>query len=390
MAGVFCLSGMKIILISTAYPYRGGIAHFVETMARDLQAKGHEVEIITFTQQYPDWLFPGKTQYESGAAPKDLKIKRLLNPINPVSWMRTGRYVQAVRPDLVLYKYWMSFFAPAFGFITRWLKRAKVPVIAIVDNAVSHEKRMGDAVLARYFLRACQGLIVMSKAVGEDVRSLGIQVAQRFVPHPIYNIFGASMPMLEARRQLGLPEKIPLLLFFGFIRRYKGLHVLLEAMPAVVAALPLAKLVVAGEFYGDEAAYRAQIEALKLKDAVILRSDYIPNDAVAAYFSAVDVVVQPYVSATQSGVAQIAFQFDKPTILTDVGGLAEIVPHEVAGFVVPPEDPAALAHALIRYFQEGWQARLTAGVQQEKYKYDWERLYEAMDALVKTNPLNAG
>ncbi|HRR09311.1 MAG TPA: glycosyltransferase [Rhodothermales bacterium] len=375
---------MKVLLLSTAYPYRGGITHFVETLARGLINRGDEVQLVTFTRQYPEVLFPGKTQLETAPPPTDLRITRLLDTLNPVSWWKTAQFIARENPDLVLLKYWMPFFAPAFGTVIRHLRKRHIPAIVIVDNAIPHEKRWGDWSLSRWLLRACKGLVVMSASVQKDVEKLGVNRPVRLVTHPIYNLFGDSIPLEAARKKLNLNEKTPVLLFFGFIRRYKGLHVLLEAMPLVQNALPDVKLLVAGEFYEDEAPYRTQIEASNIGNVVELHNEYIPNDRVPVYFSAADVVVQPYITATQSGVAQIAFQFDKPTILTDVGGLVEVVPDGVAGLVVPPENPQALAQAIIRFFHENLSPILTAGVKREKAKYDWKHLFSAIDELLET------
>lgn len=368
------------LLVGPLAPYRGGIAHFCETMIDGLRERGHTVSAVTFSRQYPDFLFPGKTQYdERGGRPGAPQAPRLLDTIGPASWLRTARHVVRQQPDVLLFHYWMPFFAPSFGTVARRARRAGIRTLSVVHNALPHERRPGDLLLSRYFLKACDGCLVMSDAVGRDLHRIGVEVPVVQTPHPIYDLFGEAVPREEARRALGLPADAPVLLFFGFIRRYKGLHLLLEAMPRIVAALPNARLVVAGEFYDDPAPYREQIEGLG--DHVALHADYIPNDRVPLYFSAADVVVQPYVTATQSGVAQIAYQFDRPLIVTDVGGLAEIVPHERAGLVVPPEQPEAIAEAVVRFFREQMGPALTEGVREEKRKYDWSRLYEAVERL---------
>ncbi len=375
-------SGRKIVLVGPMHPYRGGIAHFLETMYRGLQARGHAVEAVTFTRQYPERLFPGKTQYETGDVAHPVPARRLIDTINPATWFSAARHVAALQPDAVLFKYWMPFFAPAFGTIARRVRKRGARVIVVVDNAIPHERRPGDLALGRYFFKAVDGCIVMSEAVGRDLRRLGVEAPVRQVVHPVYDLFGEAPPQAEARATLGLPPAPPVLLFFGFIRRYKGLHVLLEAMPLILDALPEARLLVAGEFYEDEAPYRRLIAQNGLHERVLLHGEYLPNEAVPRYFAAADVVVQPYVSATQSGVAQVAFHFDKPAIVTDVGGLAEVVPHERAGLVVPPEDPAALAAAVVRFFREEMGARLAEGVRREKKKYSWNRLYEAVESFL--------
>ncbi len=375
-------SGRRMVLVGPMHPYRGGIAHFLETMYWGLQARGHAVEAVTFTRQYPERLFPGKTQYETGDVAQPVPAHRLIDTVNPATWFRAARHVAALQPSAVLFKYWMPFFAPAFGTIARYVRKRGAKVVVVVDNAIPHERRLGDLALSRYFLKTVDGCVVMSEAVRGDLEALGVEAPVRQVVHPVYDLFGEAPPQAEARAALGLPPEAPVLLFFGFIRRYKGLYVLLEAMPRILDALPEARLLVAGEFYEDEAPYRRLIAQNGLHERVLLHGDYIPNEAVPRYFAAADVVVQPYVSATQSGVAQVAFHFDKPAIITDVGGLAEVVPHERAGLVVPPEDPAALAAAVVRFFREQMGTRLAEGVRREKRKYSWDRLYEAVEAFL--------
>ena len=372
----------RIVLVGPMYPYRGGIAHFSETMYRGLQGRGHAVEAVTFTRQYPEMLFPGKTQYETGTIEDPVPARRLLDTVNPITWFKTAREVARLEPEALIFQYWMPFFAPSFGVTARKARKAGAKVLMVVHNAIPHERRPGDRALSRSFLKTAHGCIVMSEAVAGDLKTLGVTAPVRQVVHPVYDLFGDAVARDEARRHLGVSPSVPVLLFFGFIRRYKGLHVLLESMPRVVEALPEVRLLVAGEFYDDAAPYRALIEQHGLSEHVHLYADYIPNAEVPRYFGAADVVVQPYVTATQSGVAQIAFHFDKPAIITDVGGLAEVVPHERAGLVVPPEDPAALAAAIIRFFNEKMAARLTEGVRQEKQKYSWDRLYEAVEDLL--------
>ena len=364
------------------YPYRGGIAHFAETMYGGLQARGHTMEAVTFTRQYPETLFPGKTQYVTDAVEHPVPARRLLDTINPASWYKTARHLASLQPDALIFHYWMPFFAPAYGTVARKARKAGAKVLVVVHNALPHERRPGDVALGRYFLKTAHGCIVMADAVARDLERLGLAAQVRQVVHPVYDIFGEAIPRDEARRLLGLSSSAQVIIFFGFIRKYKGLHVLLESMPHVVEALPEAHLVVAGEFYDDEDRCRALIDRHGLREHVHLYADYIPDAEVARYFSAADVVVQPYASATQSGVAQIAFHFDKPVILTDVGGLAQVVPHEKAGLVVPPENPEALAEAIVRFFTEKLSPRLTEGVRQEKQKYSWDRLYEAVEDLL--------
>ena len=377
----------RIAVVGPVHPYRGGIAHFTEMTVDVLQAQGHDVRPVSFARQYPEVLFPGKTQFEpdSDAPASVAGAPRLLDPANPLAWWRTAQHLRRMQPDAVVFQYWMPFFAPAFGVVARLLRRAGVPSYSIVHNALPHERHLGDAWLSRFFFRACAGFVVLSDAVASDLRPLrraGTPVAQ--IEHPVYTRFGEPVPQSEARAALDvpLPPGAPVLLFFGFIRKYKGLDVLLDAMPRIREQVPDLRLVIAGEAYDDAARYRNQIQTHGLSERVHWHARYIPSDAVPRYFGAADLVVQPYRSATQSGVAQVAFHFGVPMVLTDVGGLAEMVPHEQAGFVVPPADPDALADAVARYFVEDWKARLTAGVRQQKKRYAPERLAEALEQVM--------
>lgn len=371
----------RITLLGPFWPFRGGISHFLVAMARGLTARGHVVRTATFRRQYPEVLFPGKTQLDGGPAPPDIPAApRLLDTLNPLTWVRTARCLGTDGTEVVVFKYWMSFFAPALGTVARLVRRRGAKVVCVVDNAIPHERRPGDLALGRYVLGACDGLIVMSEKVRADVARLGVEAPVRYVAHPVYDGFGPAVSSDEARRRLGLPLDAPVFLFFGFIRRYKGLHVLLDAVPDVLRRVPAARVVVAGEFYADEEALRAQVAPLA--EAVRLDADYIPDDRVSLYFCAADAVVQPYVTATQSGVAQIAFYYGRPVITTDVGGLAEIVPDGEAGLVVPPENPAALADALVRFVEEDLGETLAAGVRRERERYSWDRLFEAVEDLI--------
>jgi len=377
---------MRLAVVGPVHPYRGGIAHFTEMTVQGLAARGHEVRPVSFSRQYPALLFPGETQYEPDDDAPDIVrgAPRVLDSINPLSWFRTGFHLRDVAPDAVVFQYWMPFFAPAYGVVARGLRRHYgIPSVAVVHNALPHERHLGDALLSRFFLRSCAGHVVMSDAVADDTRRLaGADAHIEQIAHPVYERFGSPVPRAEARAALDLPEAAPVLLFFGFVREYKGLHVLLEAMPSVLDALPDARLVIAGEPYDDTARYREIIDRHGLHDRVRWDDTYIPSEDVPAYFGAADLVVQPYVSATQSGVAQIATHFETPMVVTDVGGLAEDVPHERAGFVVPPEEPAALADAVARFFRDDWAGRLAEGMREQKRRQQPERLFEAIETLL--------
>ncbi len=371
-----------IVSIGPVYPYRGGIAQFLETMHATLQARGHTSALVSFRRQYPDLLFPGKTQYTTDPPTTPVEAPRLIDTLNPWSWFKTARAVIRQKPEVLVFMHWMPFFAPAYGFIAWRVRKQGIRVLAVVHNALPHEPRPGDRMLSRYFLKACDGLVVLSSTVEAEIEQLGITVPVVRSHHPVYDRFGPLQPRVEARDGLGLPQDAPVLLFFGFIRKYKGLQVLLDAMPAVLARRPDVRLVIAGEFYENEAEYRTQIDRLGLKEALHLHAEYIPEDQVPVFFSAADVVVQPYLSASQSGIAQVAYHFERPLIVTAVGALPEVVPHEEAGLVVPPKAPGALANAIVHFFDGNLSQPLTEGVRRQKKRYSWAGFCEALEGLM--------
>ena len=370
---------MKIIILGTAWPYRGGLSAFNERLAHEYQTNGHDVEVVTFTLQYPSFLFPGKTQYSSEPTPEGLKITRMLNAINPLSWLRTGLYIRRQRPDLVITKFWLPFMAPALGTTLRIAKRKGIRRIAILDNLIPHEKRPGDRLFAKYFVGSVDGMVAMSKSVlaDADLFDPKHKKPRMFCPHPLYDHYGEALTRKEALDLIGLRKSQRYVLFFGFIRDYKGLDLLLDAMADERMEHMGVKLIVAGEFYGDPKPYMDQLRRLDIDSRVVMHTDFIPDHEVNRYFCAADLVVQPYKTATQSGVTQIAFHFDKPMVVTNVGGLAEIVPDGKVGFVVEP-DAQQIADAIVRYFEEDWQERLTAGVKEEKQTYLWSNMTEAI------------
>lgn len=369
---------MRIVLIGPASPWRGGIAHFNDLLAREM-ARRHEVTVLTFTRQYPGWLFPGKDQKHPGEASLDVGAEPLLDSIGPWTWWKAARRIRALATDLLVFRYWMPFFAPCFGTVMRRAVRDRRPeVVMVADNVVPHERRPLDGLLTRFALGRVDRFVVMSESVRADLRRFRPQAPVDVVPHPLYGQFGDGLAKGVARAQLGLNPDRPLLLFFGLVRHYKGLDILLRAMPRVVDSLD-ARLLVVGEFYEDESVYRNHVRELGVQSHVDFVPEYVANDEVARYFSAADVVVLPYRHATQSGIIPIAYHLDRPVICTDVGGLSEIVTHERSGFLVPPEDPQALASAIVRYFQEAWEPRLTQGVREEKRRFTWESFARAVE-----------
>jgi glycosyltransferase involved in cell wall biosynthesis len=366
---------MKIVILSPAHPLRGGIAASSERLAQELLTAGHEVVLFSFKLQYPGFLFPGKSQFTDEPAPEGLRIVTLLNSVNPFNWLRSGYRLARESPDVVITRFWLPFMAPSLGTTLRvarfWAKK-KFSSTGLVDNIVPHEKRPGDRLFARWFIGACDDFVVMSKSVGEEIGNFTNKQV-RFAPHPIYDIYGPKMPKIESRATLNLPLDVPIVLFFGFIRGYKGLDLLLEAL----ADTPGVHAVVAGECYEDWAPYNAIIERLALQYRVHLFTDFIPTEQVRYFFGAADLVVQPYKTATQSGISQIAYHFDKPMVVTKVGGLPEIVTDGVSGYVVTPE-PGAIAAAVNDFFENNRAEPLTKGVQEEKKRFSWENLVDTL------------
>lgn len=386
-AGVGPAGALRFGVVGVAWPMRGGIAQYTAILASEL-ARRHRVDLVSFTRQYPSFLFPGKSQLDTSADPLRFPSTPLVDSIGPWSWERAARHLARGRPDALVYKYWMPFFAPAFGTIARRVKRLCRPrpvrTIMVVDNLIPHEPRPFDRALTRYVMGATDAYIVQSGAVREDLRRLAPGARFLESPHPVYNLFGDPLPKAEARMSLGLPADEPLLLFFGFVRRYKGLDTLLRALPAMRAALdPPPRLLVLGEFYEGREETQALVRELGLEAAVTIVDDYVADEKVGRYFSAVDAVVLPYKSATQSGIVQIAYQLERPVICTDVGGLAEVVRDGETGFVVPPNDPAALAAAVVRYRRDGCEAEFMERIRLEKPKYSWSRMTEAIETLAR-------
>ncbi|MFD1872306.1 glycosyltransferase [Hymenobacter bucti] len=378
---------MKVVIIGPAYPLRGGLATYDERLARAFQAAGDQVHIVTFSLQYPDFLFPGQTQFSTEPGPTDIDIEVSLNSVNPLTWWQVGRKLRRERPDMVIFRFWLPFMGPALGTVARLVRgNGHTRVVAITDNVIPHEKRPGDGPLTRYFLSACDGFVTMSRSVLLDLQALGYAGKPAlYRPHPLYDNFGPAKPKAEALAALGLPAQFRYVLFFGFIRAYKGLDVLLEALADPrVAALPV-KLIIAGEFYEDAAPYEALIKKHHLENRLVRATDFIPNERVADYFSAADMVIQPYKNATQSGVSQVAYHFGRPMLVTDVGGLAELIPHGVVGYVVPPT-PAAIADTLVDFYAHDREETLAAGVRQEARKFSWEVMVAALKEVAAKRP----
>ena len=370
---------MNIIIVGTAHPYRGGLAAFNERLALQFQKEGHDVEMYTFTLQYPSFLFPGKTQFTNDPAPAGLTISRKINSCNPFNWIKVGNQIRKKKPDMVVFAYWMSFMAPCFGTIAKQIrKNHKTRCIGLIHNMIPHEPNVLDKYLPPYFVKQMDGFTTLSHAVIKDIDQFDKHNKPKsWAPHPIYDHYGELIDKIEARKQLGLSADGKYVLFFGFIRDYKGLDLLIDAFGDLRLQDMGVRLLVAGEFYGDPQPYLNRIRSLDISDIVILHNDYIPDNKVNLYFRACDIVAQPYKTATQSGVTQVAFHFERPMLVTNVGGLPEIVPDGKIGYVVNP-DAQDIADALVRYYKENKEEEFTVGVREEKLKYGWDRMTAAV------------
>lgn len=380
---------MKFLLVGTAYPHRGGIAHYIALLARTLEERGHEALVLSFTRQYPSFLFPGKTQDEEGPPTIPVRATPLIDTINPLSWHRAARWAELQRPDLTVFKYWMPFFAPSYNAIVRRLHARKVGrTCFLLDNVIPHERRPGDTFLTRMVLAKVDAFIAQSKVVHDDLLRFRPDAVCREIPHPVYSIFPDGGPRDAARVALGITTS-RVVLFFGFIRGYKGLLDLIRAIGRVDPALDVG-LLVGGEFYEDDAPCKEEVRRLGLEKRVFWHDRYIPDAEVGRFFAAADAVVLPYHSATQSGIVQIAMNYGTPIITTNVGGLPEVVKDGVMGYVVPPQDPEALTAAITRFYREGREAPFRAAVEAERARYSWQPLAEALEEFARGGGAPAG
>ncbi len=371
----------KVVIIGPAYPLRGGLASFNERLAKAFSENGDDATIYTFSLQYPNFLFPGSSQYSSEAAPKDIKIKVCINSINPFNWIKVGNELKKLKADFIVVRYWLPFMGPCLGTILRIVKKNKhTKIICIADNISPHEKRFGDKMFTKYFIKPVDAFITMSEEVMNDLKTFTQKPAKQIV-HPLYDNFGGIIEKKEARKKLGLNENEHIILFFGFIRKYKGLDLLLEAMKILrdfpEPEIQDLKLLIAGEFYEDKKTYEQLIEKLDINDMLILRTDFIPDSEVKYYLSAPDFVIQPYKNATQSGVTPLAYHFEKPMLVTNVGGLPDLV--EKSGLVCEPNAMDIATH-ILKLYQFG-EDYFLLHLREEKKKYSWNILVETIKKL---------
>ena len=378
----------SIVIVGPAYPLRGGgMTTFNERLARQFQHEGNRVVIYTFSLQYPSFLFPGTSQFSTEAAPADLDIKVKINSINPLNWVKVGIELKQLFPDFIVVRYWLPFMGPCFGTILKIAKRNKhTKVVCIADNVIPHEHRLGDKLFTRYFIKPVDAFVTMSEKVMNDLKTFTQKPAVQTV-HPLYDNFGEAISKEEARRHLSLSIDDNIILFFGFIRKYKGLDILLEAMSILKKKKFFVRLLIAGEFYDDKKIYEQQIEQLNLQDVLILKNEFIPDSEVKFYFSAADFVIQPYRSATQSGVTPLAYHFNKPMLVTNVGGLPAMVPDRRVGLIAEP-NANDIAEKIEELYHLG-ESYFLPHLQNEKQKYSWriftEIIYELVKSINKTS-----
>lgn len=360
---------MKIAYLSTFYPYRGGIAQFNALLYRVLE-KQHKIKSFTFTTQYPDLLFPGKSQLVSDNDIADkISALQILNSVNPISYIKTANEIIKYNPDLLIMKFWMPFFAPSLGYVAGQLKKKGCKVISIIDNAIPHEKRIGDNLLTNYFINRNNGFIVMSNTVEKDLLSLKPKAQYTKLLHPLYNHFGKKIDKSIARKKLNIQNNKKVLLFFGFIRSYKGLDLLIQAL----AELPEDYvLIIAGEVYGNFNKYQELIDSKQLNNRIALFNRYIGDDEVPYFFSAADLCVLPYKSATQSGITGIALHFELPIIATDTGSLKEMIEPFNTGLMVDKPDSGQIKDAIIKYFDKNLNDYCINNIKKFKKLCSWQ------------------
>ena len=375
---------MKIIIIGPAHPYRGGIADTNESFALALKNEGHEVSVITFSVQYPAILFPGKSQFSEDTAPENLKISRFINAVNPFSWSKSAGKINKEQADLVIFRYWTPFLAPALGFICRKIKNTVK--IALCDNVIPHEKKFFDRAFTNYFLNPFDGFITLSKQVESELKQFS-SAPTMVHPHPINLNLGEAIPKSTAKEKLGLKEDTKFLLFFGLIRKYKGLDLMLKAMAEKEVKALNIKLLVVGEFYDDPIKYEKMIADLGINNVVEIRNQFIPTEDIKVYFSACDLVTQTYHTASQSGITQMAINFNKPVLVTDVGGLSEIIHHMKSGYVVK-KDPKEIAKLIVDFYTNAREEAFSNYASLEKKKYSWRNMAKKTVEFAKHIPLS--
>jgi glycosyltransferase involved in cell wall biosynthesis len=369
----------KIVIIGPAHPLRGGLASYNERLAKEFIDEGHDASIYTFSYQYPSFLFPGTTQFSTEPAPANISIKAAINSVNPLNWISVGNELKKLKPDVIVVRYWLPFMGPCLGTILRRVKKNKhTQIVCIADNIIPHEKRPGDTIFTRYFVKPVDRFITMSEKVLEDLKKFASDKPAQFIPHPLYDNFGEKISKEEARKHLSITGDVHIVLFFGFIRKYKGLDILLNSIKLLNTEYGIKniRLLVAGEFYEDEKNYERLLNDPEIKPYLILHTKFIADSEVKYYLCAADCVAQPYRSATQSGVTPLAYHFEVPMIVTNVGGLPSLVPDGKAGLIAEP-NAENIAEKIIEYFSRG-ENFFIPFLKEEKKKYSWSVMTKAI------------
>ena len=372
----------KCVIIGPAFPLRGGIAQLNESLSQEFTKQGIETTIFSFYLQYPNFLFPGTSQKEAAdrRGPEGVDIRSTISSINPISWWLTVRKIAKLKPDFIVVRFWLPFMGPCLGTICKRLKaKLNIPIIGILDNVIPHERRLGDRIFTRYFLNQCDSFVTMSSSVLEELSQFDTTKPRKLLYHPLYDHFGEKMEKQLARKHLHFAEEWKVILFFGIIRKYKGLELLLEAMSKMENRDNL-RLIIAGEFYENRSRYDKLIKRFGLDRNVIINAGFVDKFKVRYYFCAADIVAQPYLSATQSGVTQIAYHFDTPMLVTNVGGLPEMVPHGKVGYVAEVS-PESVASNLETFFKEGKAEEFQENIQEEKKRFSWDFFAKEIEKL---------
>lgn len=369
----------KVVVIGPAYPLRGGIAAYTQRLAQQFVKDKVDTLVYTFSLQYPSFLFPGKTQYSSDAPPADLQIKVCINSINPLNWIKVGKEIRNLNPDAVVFNYWLPLMGPCYGTIARVIrKNPKIAVLAVIHNMIPHEKRAGDQAFSSYFIKACNGFLTMTKKVENDLKQFTSSTNKALTPHPVYDNYGEAVSREVAADHLQLNSNGNYVLFFGLVRKYKGLDLLMKALSDIRLKEKNITLLVAGEFYDDRNFYDQLAEELKITVKVV--SDFIPDEDVKYYFSLADLVVLPYRNATQSGVSSLSIHFDKPMIVSNFGGLPDAVIDKQTGYVVEAE-PSSIADAIHQFYSLPDRSQMIEMVKHEKQKYSWSKVVNELIRL---------
>ena len=367
-----------VVIIGPAHPLRGGLATFNERLAKQFIQQGYHTKIYTFSLQYPGFMFPGTTQYSDAPAPANLDIKVCINSVLPTNWLKIGMELKKLQPDFIVVRYWLPVMGPCLGTILRIVKKNKhTKIVCIADNIIPHEKRKGDNLFTKYFIKPVDAFIVMSEKVMSDLKLFDKAKRVQLIQHPLYDNFGEKIDQQLAKKNIGIKGEEKIILFFGFIRKYKGLDILLDALAILKKENTTSfKVLIAGEFYEDRKPFDEQVEKLGLQEMLILRTDFISDSEVRNYFCAADVVIQPYRNATQSGVTPLAYHFEIPMIVTNVGGLPALVPNGIVGLVAEP-NATDIAEKITEYLSLDEQLFIK-NIKEEKKKFSWEKLVNAI------------